>query len=45
MTESSQFRQYARSIITSGDGWFVLMWLTTFMICASLFYYAVVSIY
>jgi hypothetical protein len=39
MTESSQFRQYAYSI-TSSDPWYLLMWLTTFMICASLSYYA-----
>ena len=45
MTESSQFREYTRSIITSGDGWYVLMWLSTFIICASLFYYVFVSIY
>ena len=38
--EPNQFRQYIYSITSSGDRWYVLMWLATFMICASLFYYA-----
>jgi hypothetical protein len=35
----SEFRQYAYSI-TSSDRWYVLMWLSTFVISASLSYYA-----
>jgi hypothetical protein len=44
MIEPDQLRQYAYSITSSGDRWYVLMWLTTFMICASLSYYALLFI-
>ena len=43
MSKADDFR-YADEALHSAERWYVLMWLTTFVICASLSYYALLFI-